>query len=94
MSTAQPVSVKIDPEIRDRIGRLARAQHRSSHYLMREAITQYVEREEKRENLRQDALQAWATYQETGRHLPHAQADDWLAQLEAGQDIEPPACQG
>lgn len=92
MSIPQPVSVKIEPEIRDRIGRLAKAQHRSSHYLMREAITQYVEREEKREALRQDALLAWAAYQETGQHLPHAQADEWLAQLEAGQDVEPPAC--
>lgn len=92
MSATQPVSVKIDVEMRDRIGRLARAQDRSSHYLMREAITQYVEREEKRETLRQDALQAWAAYQDTGLHLPHDQADAWLQQLEAGQDTEPPAC--
>lgn len=93
MSTPQPVSVKIEPEIRDRIGRLAKAQHRLSHDLMRDAITQYVECEEKREALRQDALRAWTAYQETGQHLPQAQADEWLAQLEAGQDVEPPACQ-
>ena len=58
---------------------------------MREAIAQYVEREEKREALRQDALNAWAAYQETGLHLPHAEADAWLAQFEADQDVGPPA---
>jgi len=33
---------------------------------MREAITQYVEREERRERLRQEALVAWVEYQATG----------------------------
>lgn len=92
MPAAHPVAVKLDPDIRERIRQLAKTQHRSPHYLMREAIAQYVEREEKREALRQDALRAWADYQETGQHLPHAAADDWMAQLEAGHDVEPPEC--
>ncbi len=92
MAATQPVAVKLEPDMRSRIQQLARAQDRSAHYLMREAIAQYVEREEKREALRQDALTAWTAYQETGLHLPHAEADGWMAQLEAGQDVEPPAC--
>lgn len=79
-------------DIRARIQQLAKAQDRSAHYLMRETITQYVEREEQREALRQDALKAWAAHQKTGLHLPHGEADAWQAQLEAGQDVEPPAC--
>ena len=59
---------------------------------VREAIAQYVEREEKREAFRQEALAAWAAYQETGLHVTHDEADTWLAQLEAGQDVEPPEC--
>ena len=92
MATVQPVAVKLEPDIRARIQQLAKAQDRSAHYLMREAIAQYVEREEQREALRQDALKAWVAYQATGLHLSHAEADAWLAQLEAGQDVEPPAC--
>jgi predicted transcriptional regulator len=71
---------------------LAKVQHRTPHYLMREAIAQYVEREKKREAFRQEARAAWSAYHETGLHVTHAEADDWLAQLEAGQDVEPPEC--
>ena len=92
MPAARPVAVKLDPDIHARVRQLAKAQQRSAHYLMREAIAQYVEREEKRESLRHDALRAWATWQETGQHVTHAEADDWLASLEAGQDVEPPEC--
>ena len=55
----RPVAIKIDEEIRARVKRLADARHRTAHWLMREAITQYVEREEKREAFRQDTLKAW-----------------------------------
>ena len=61
---------------------------------MREAIAQYVEREEKRESFRQDGLRAWAEYQATGLHLTGEEADAWLAGLEAGRDEDPPECHG
>jgi predicted transcriptional regulator len=59
---------------------------------MREAIEQYVQREEKREQFRQDALTAWSHYQTTGLHITAAEADSWLAKLEAGKDAAPPKC--
>lgn len=92
MPAAHPVAVKLDADVHARVRQLAKAQQRTPHYLMREAIAQYVEREEKREAFRQEALTAWAAYQANGLHLSHAEADDWLAQLEAGQDVEPPEC--
>ena len=92
MTAARPVAVKLDPEVHDRVRRLAEAQHRTPHYLMREAIAQYVEREEKRAALRQAALDAWAEYQATGLHVTHEEADAWLARLEAGEEVEPPEC--
>lgn len=94
MSTAatRPVAIKIAPEIKERVKRLADARHRSPHWLMREAISQYVEREEKRESFRQDALHAWADYQATGQHVTMEEADAWLADLEAGQGAPAPEC--
>lgn len=92
MPAARPVAVKLDPSIHARMQELAKAQDRSTHYLMREAIAQYVDREERREALRQDAQKAWDNYQLTGRHVPHADADEWMAGLEAGRDVEPPEC--
>ncbi len=96
MTTAvtSPVAIKIDPEIKERVKRLAEARHRTPHWLMREAITQYVEREEKREAFRQDGIKAWNHYQATGLHVTAEEADAWLAKLEAGQDDEPPECHG
>jgi predicted transcriptional regulator len=88
------VAIKIDASIKERVQRLATARNRTPHWLMREAISQYVEREEKREAFRQDAISAWSDYQATGRHVTLDEADAWLAKLEAGQDVEPPECHG
>lgn len=83
-------SLKLDVDIKSRLQQLAEARRRSPDWLMREAIEQYVEREERRERVRQDALAAWAEYEATGLHLTAEEADAWLARLEAGEDEEPP----
>lgn len=85
-------SVKLDDEMKNRIQQLAKARHRSSHWIMREGIREYVEREEKRESFKQDALSAWDAYQKNGLHLTLEEADAWLAKLETGDDVEPPKC--
>jgi predicted transcriptional regulator len=92
MPTPSTTSLKLDSETKGRIQRLASARRRSPHWVMREAIEQYVEREEKRERLRQDALAAWTHYQTTGLHVTAGEADAWLAKLEAGKDAAAPEC--
>jgi predicted transcriptional regulator len=92
MATASTTSLKLDTNIKKRVQRLASARRRTPHWLMREAIEQYVEREEKREQLRQDALAAWTHYQTTGLHATGEEADAWLAKLEAGKKAAPPKC--
>lgn len=74
----RPVAIKIDEDTRDRVKRLAEARHRSSHWMMLEAIRQYVEREEKREAYRQDGINAWNEYQETGLHVTGDEVIAWL----------------
>jgi predicted transcriptional regulator len=86
------MAVKIDLALKDRMKRLANAKHRSAHWMMKEAIRQYVDREEKREAFRQDAIMAWNEYQATGLHVTFKEADTWLEKLENGQDAEPPGC--
>jgi len=92
MPKRSTTSLKLDTEVKKRVQRLAVARRRSPHWLMREAIEEYVEREEKRERFRQDALSAWAQYQATGLHVTAEDADAWLAKLEAGRDAAPPKC--
>ena len=48
-----PTTIKMDADTKERVKRLADARHRSSHWMILEAIRQYVDREEKRELLRQ-----------------------------------------
>lgn len=88
----RPVAIKIDENIKARVKRLAETRQRTSHWLMREAITQYLDREEKREAFRQDTLKAWETFRANGLHVTADEADAWMAQLEQGNDIEPPEC--
>ena len=59
---------------------------------MCETVEQSVERKEKREQLRQDALAAWADYQTMGLHVTAGEADAWLAKLEAGKRAVIPKC--
>ena len=92
MNAVRPIAVKLDQDTRDRLKRLADAKDRSTHWMLREAVTQFVEREEKREAFRQAGLQAWEDYQATGKYLTHDEADIWLAKLEAGEEAEVPEC--
>lgn len=95
MASTLTTSLKLDAETKRRLQRLAEARRRSAHWLMREAIEQYVAREEHREQVRQAALAAWNEYQATGRHVTAEEADAWLARLEAGDDdAEPPLPHG
>jgi len=92
MPRSATTSLKLDPETKDRVQRLASARRRTAHWIMREAVEQYVDREEKREQFLVDARAAWEDYQATGLHVTGEEADRWLAKLEAGKRIAPPKC--
>ena len=92
MPTTSSTSVKLDTKTKKRVQRLADLRRRSPHWVMCEEVEQYVEREEKSEKFRQDALAAWTNYQATGLYVTAAEADKWLAKLEAGKNAPPPTC--
>ncbi|KML38951.1 hypothetical protein VL15_38655 [Burkholderia cepacia] len=73
-------SIKLDASLRGRVRHLAKQRRRTPHWIMREAIAQYVAREEKRESF--------------SLHVTHAEMDTYLAKLEAGEGVEPPARHG
>ena len=85
-------SLKIDDRLKDRVQHLAGQRRRSSHWIMLEAIRQYVEREEARESLKQEALASWAAYQETGRHLTGEEVRAWLNTWGTDDENAPPEC--
>ncbi len=92
MPSASTTSLKLDPTMKERIQRLAEARRRTSHWIMREAIDEYVSREEKRQSFLQDAQTAWEDYQRTGLHLTAKEVDAWFDKLEAGKKVAAPKC--
>ena len=52
---------------------------------MVDAISEYVEREEKREAFRQDGIRAWNEYQTTGLHVTFEEAAHGLLNLKQGK---------
>ena len=71
-------SVKLDDDLKSRIRELAEARHRTPHWIMKEAIRDYVVREEAKESFKQEAVASWKAYKESGRHLSGQEVRDWL----------------
>lgn len=85
-------SIKIDDELKERIQHLAELRQRSAHWIMREAIAQYVEREEGRESFKQEALASWTSFKETGRHLTGQEVRSWLKTWGTEAETKLPKC--
>ena len=91
-TSAKTVSVTLDADIGARIGKLAEARHRAADWLIGEAVKEYVEREEQREDYKQQALQVWDEYRSAGLHAAEEKTDGWLAKLSEGVYEAPPKC--
>lgn len=85
-------SIEIDDALKNRVENLANLRQKSADSVMREAIAQYVEREEARESFKQEAIESWAEYQETGLHLTGEEVSAWLKTWGTEADAEPPEC--
>ena len=85
-------SLKIGDKLKLRLQKLARLRQRSAHWIMQEAIQQYVEREEARESFKKEALASWTAYQETGRHLTGPEVRAWLNSWGTEAEAELPEC--
>ena len=85
-------SVKINDELKDRIQNLAQIRQRSAHWIMREAINNYVDREEAKEKFKQEALNSWEKYKETGQHLTGQEISDWLESWGTSKESKVPQC--
>ena len=86
-----PKVVKLDPAIRDRLERLGEAKHRSPHWLMKEAITRYLEQEEYNEQLSRETLARWQEA-ESGKVISHHAVSKWLDTWGTDEENDRPPC--
>lgn len=85
-------SIKLDDDLKARVRSLAEARKRSPHWIMREAIQEYVTREEARQSFQQEALDSWRHFQETGQHITGDELYAWLDTWGKDDESEPPEC--
>lgn len=91
-ATTTPMSIKLDARTRERLAELAGAKKRTAHAIAREAIEDYVAREEAKERFNQDALQAWQNFQETGVYIAGDDVLAWVESWGSDQELAPPKC--
>jgi predicted transcriptional regulator len=82
------MGVKLDPETRQRLKALGETKRRTAHWLMREAINQYLAREEAALRRQQETRESWEHYKATSEYLSHEAMMAWLATW--GTDKEGP----
>jgi len=44
------------------------------------------------ERVKQEIIESWEEYQQTGNHVTHEEADDWLCSLGQGKEVDIPPC--
>jgi predicted transcriptional regulator len=91
-TSIRPVSLKLDQAEHDRLKSLAEARHRKPHFLMKEAISQYLDREEARESFKREALASWQEYKETGQRLTGDEVTAWLDTWGSDKEEAVPPC--
>jgi predicted transcriptional regulator len=72
------VGVKLDDETRTRLKNLGAARQRSAHWIMREAIRAYLDKEEEAEKRNQEADDAWEDYKQSGLGVDNDAMAAWF----------------
>ena len=88
----KPIGVKISPELKNRLHKISTAKNRSTHWIMKEAIQQYVEREESAEIFKRETIEAWEEYQRDGLHITRNEMTSWLNTWGTPNETECPPC--
>ena len=86
------VTIKLDDADRRRIASLATAKKRTPHYLMKEAILDYVKKEEARQNFIAAAESSFDHYKETGLHITLEEFSTWVDEVQQNPGTPVPAC--
>ena len=96
-SQLKPMGIKLPIQERERLKRLSLQKKRSAHWLAKEAITQYLDREEAAERFKQETVAAWEEYKTTGESLSFGDVAAWLETWGTDQgtdhETECPRCQ-
>ena len=91
-SQLKPLGVKLSPDLKDRLQKISTSRHRSTHWIMKEAIQQYVEREESAEQFKRETMESWEEYQRDGLHITNDEMTGWLSTWGTTDETKCPPC--
>ncbi len=77
MSTSA-VSIKLSEAERARWSELAKSTKRSTHSLMRVALSEFLDEMEWRRDFLEEAEASWRHYKETGLHVTQEELEKWV----------------
>jgi predicted transcriptional regulator len=87
---ADSTSVKFKDGYKDRLKALAEIKQRSPNWLVNEAVGRYLEHEESEAEFRAEAERRLDHMRETGLHVTHEEAMEWLLRRSRGERVPPP----
>lgn len=88
----EKVILELDVATMARLRRQVAKRGISAAKITLEALQHYLDWIENLDESDRDAVEAWGEYKRTGLHVTAEEADAWLAELEVGNDVEPPEC--
>ena len=71
-------AVKLDPQTKTRLKSLGGKIDRTPHWIMKEAIEQYLDEQERYWKEREEDMARWEHYSLTGEFVPHESVATWL----------------
>jgi predicted transcriptional regulator len=86
------VTIKLDMSHRDRLKSLAIAKRRTSHYLMKEAISRYLEEEERELQWVRAAEVSLENYDHLGSHVTLDEVRTWAKDVQKNRNTPIPLC--
>ena len=82
---ADTTSLKLPEELKDRVGKVAQHVEQTPHAYMVQAISEKVERDEKRQAFLESASKSRADYEKTGILYAHEDVMRYMKELAAGK---------
>lgn len=77
--------IKLDDETNARLIALGKLRDRSPHWLMKRAIEDYLQREERYEQEKAEDMARWEKYLRTGEAVDSEAVEQWLKDLSQGK---------
>jgi predicted transcriptional regulator len=90
MAQAISIDLSLSKKFKIRLQRLAETKRKTVEMLVHEAVEEYVDRQEKRDEFLRDTMESLEHYKRTGHHVTGEEMDEWLARIAAGEDVDPP----